>query len=463
MTEPTVAQVAEGDSVRVTIERVAAGGDAIARLPSGRTLFLDRGLPGDVVDATIERVQKRFARARVVTIAAASVARVPSACAVAERCGGCRFWGASYADELAWKSAAAEANVRRLARDVVFPALEVVGADAMTGYRERARLRLGEDGGSGFLAAGSHAVVSSSTCPILHPGLDAARALLTPVVRDLDGVVAMFVEWDRARDAAAVTFEMRRETFTDALRTLRPRVERLKPLYGVSTIVATAGRRPVLLVGDGRVVRERLCGSERAVVREPTGEFSQANGSMNAVLAARVVAAVRAGVPAGEPRRVLELFAGSGNLTFPLLGAGCDVVAVEGASRPVAAAAKAWSGIRPRLGRSASFSVADLSHPLRGDALVGLGRAQVVVTDPPRGGMSAALVEQLAGCEAQRLVYVSCDPPAMARDVARLSRSGWQVSAWSALDLFARTPHLEFVVRLDRPRTGALPLAGSLG
>jgi tRNA/tmRNA/rRNA uracil-C5-methylase (TrmA/RlmC/RlmD family) len=237
----------------------------------------------------------------------------------------------------------------------------------------------------------------------------------------------------------------------------------LKPLFGVSTIVATAGRRPVLLVGDGRVVRERVCGSERAVVREPTGEFSQANGTMNALLRAQVVDAVRAEVDAAQPLRVLELFAGSGNLTFPLLGAGCDVVAVEGASRPVAAAARAWSGIRERVGRSASFSVADLTHPLRGDALTGLGRAQVVVTDPPRGGMSAALVAQLAGCEAQRIVYVACDPPAMARDVTRLAAAGWQVSAWSALDLFARTPHLEFVVRLDRASSGALPLAGGLG
>lgn len=432
-----------GDEATVRVERIAHGGDAIARLPSGRTLFVDRGLPGDAVRVRVEQVRKRFARASCLEIVEPGSERVTPGCPVEATCGGCRFWAASYEAELRWKVEAMRQSVARLAREVAWPEPEVVRAPAVEGYRERARYRVDDEGRTGFLASGSRDLVATDRCAVVHPDIDEARAFLGPVLAGVPGVDDVFFELDHERAGVAALIAFRPDAWVAGLRAVRPRLERRKPMYGITTVVATMGGRPNALIGDGSVLRRRPCGATEAVVRDPVGAFSQANPAINARLQQDVLDAVE---PA-TGRRVVELFAGSGNFTFPLLGAGCDVLAYEGAARPVAAAERAWAEVRDDAPGNGRFVATDLRRPPQPDPFA---EAEVVVLDPPRVGMTAPLAEAVARSSASRVVYVACDAAALARDVGRLAAHGWRVLRWTAYDMMPRTAHLELLVVLER-------------
>lgn len=442
-----------GDVVEVEIDSIAQGGDAFARL-DGMALFLDRGLPGERVRARLEKAKRRHGRARVIEVLAARPDAQASGCAVSDRCGGCRFWRASYQDEVLWKSSAAVSAVERIGRGITWPAPEVVPAPEVTGYRNRARYRAADaEGGSGFLEAGSRNVVATERCAVVHPAIEAVRRPGMAFFAGLPGLESVFFEWDAEQAGVAVTGEFSLRSMTPGLRTVRERVSRHKGrrLDEFTTIVVSASGRHHTIIGDGLVWRRRG-ERESVVVKDPVTSFSQAYDLMNVELIRRVVDG--AGNPAryGQSPNITELFAGSGNLTFPLVEAGFNVDAIEGAAGPVQAAANAYKDSPLSTAEQrVRFHVADLSMPLQGHLGARLQEANVIVTDPPRGGMKAELVAQLCHVPAQTMVYVSCDPPAMARDVAALCQDGrWQVDRWSLADMFPRTPHIEAITVLRR-------------
>lgn len=448
-----------GDSLTATVASIAAGGDAFARV-NNVAVFFDRGLPGDEVTAEVTHAKKRFARARVTRVVRGPDA-APPACSVADACGGCRFQHAAYADELAWKTAAVAESVRRIGRDVEWPTPTVTPSRSPEGYRARARFRLTGEGATGFRAAGSHDVVPADRCVVVHPGIEEVRRTGAAIFAGLPRLESLFFEWDEARGGVALTGEFNARDITKTLRTLRARVARSNGrMQAFTTIVAAAQGRPHVLLGDGCVERWRDTDGGVARVRDPVTAFSQANVATNADLVDAVMAAVCKGAagladPAEGSASAVDLFAGSGNLTFPMLAAGFDVDAIDIAAGPVAAAATAWKdGPGSSPARRARFHVGDLAGGLSGAPLDRLREADVIVTDPPRGGMSPALTEQLArdAERARAIVYVSCDPPAMARDVAALAAHGWTVDEWRLVDMFPRTPHLEAVALLTPPR-----------
>lgn len=471
---------------RATLEvlRVAAGGDGVARHASGLTVFVDRGLPGDRVTGEVVRRKKRFAKLHVESIEAGAHREEPG-CPVADTCGGCRFQHAAYADEWAWKSEATIGAVRRVARHVPLPEPSLVPASSTAGVRHRARVWLSEDEGrlaTGFRRAGGHEVVPQARCPVLAEGLDAARAETVGLLAGVPGVRSLFLERDGVRGGVAVTVELEPDRYVEALRLLRPRVERTPISEGITTLAVahaapqrsprgSAGgggsgalgdeaRRPtpIGLLGDARVVRERPCGEGRVVVHDVVTSFSQAFAEGNAGLQRAVVAALDDLERSGG---VLELFCGSGNFSFPLIGAGWRLDAIEGVGAALAEAERAWNRWRASRGDALAgsgpgFHAADLRDgvPAPWDARV--VEAAAIVLDPPRGGLSAALAAQLARHAHGRVVYVSCDPPALGRDLLRFaSEGGWRVRSWALHDMFPRTAHVEIVAVLERDASAA--------
>lgn len=449
-----------GTRARVDIQRVAAGGDGVARHTSGLTVFVDRGLPGDQVSGEIVQRKKRFARLRVDEITAGPH-RAPAGCAVAEACGGCRFQHAAYEDEWAWKAEAAFSAVQRMARGVDLPRPTHVASAATVGTRHRARVWLVREDGrlrSGFRRAGAHEVVPNEACPVLALGMDAARADALGLLGDVRGARSLFVEWDAVRGGAAVTFEFDREAFVPALRQLRPRIERTPIPDTITTLAASIvpGRfaseaertAPRALLGDGRVVRRRPCGEASVDVYDVVSGFSQAHAEGNRALQAAVVAALD-----DLPREggVLELFCGSGNLSFPLIGAGWQLDAVEGEGPAVAAAIKAWASVKSPGAGPQRFHSADLRDGVPAPLDARVFEASAIVLDPPRGGLSEPLALQLARHARGRVVYVSCDPPALGRDLARFAAEGpWDVTQLALHDMFPRTAHVEAIAVLTR-------------
>lgn len=454
-------RVKVGDAFELELDSVAAGGDGFGRLGGedggpGLAVFTDAGVPGDRVLARATQVKPRHVRASVISVLRASAHAVPPGCEVASACGGCRFWRLAYADELIAKSGAVLEAMRRIGREVVWPEPELVGAVESEGYRCRARLRYDEEGRLGFFGAGSHSAVWAQRCRVLHPALDAVRSRAGALFSGLEGARSVFLEWDDVRHGVAVTGEFDIGDAPHVHRAVRARADRLGTLHDITTIVISSGRNTSPIVGDGRVHRRRTGGAGEVVVRDPVRAFSQANARMNVDLVAAVVDAARnartaasSAAPARNRPNLLELFAGSGNLSFPLIEAGFELDAVEVAEPAVRAAADAWrsAGAPSR----ARFHVADLERGLPPAVVERARAAAVVVTDPPRGGMSEPLVRDLAACRAAgTLVYVSCDPPALARDAARLAGQGWSPRSLRLLDMFPRTPHIEAVAVFER-------------
>lgn len=446
------AQATDGPVVEVTIERVALGtGDAVAHLDDGRVVFVDDGLPGDRVRARLVQQKKRFARATMVERVANGPNRVAPDCAVADRCGGCRFQGYAFAAEHRDKLAALAATVRRIDRSVAWPDPELMPDASPSRWRERAKVHVGSTG-CGFRERRGSGVVVPKQCPVLESRVDAARRVAGRLFANLD-TATLLLELDHVRDAVACTVRVSDDRFDDAVASVVERLDAAHDLAPVGGVTVASRRRSTIVRGDGVVVRERPAGARSLQVNEPSGGFSQANGRVNAMLQALVVdAATRrhdASEVHGDAVTVLELFAGGGNLTFPLLGAGARVDAVEGAGGAIDAARDAWRWHGG--GDGARFFVANLAEGLPVEVEVALASYDVVVVDPPRGGLPASLVEPLVASGAQRIVYVSCDPPALARDVARFAaEGGFAVQRWWGVDLFPRSAHIEALAVLER-------------
>jgi len=411
----------------LTIEGLAAGGDAVAH-HDGRVVFVDRAAPGDRVEvALIERPGDRALFGSVVEVLERGAARVEPACPVAAECGGCRWMHVDLAAQAQAKSKIFASALERIG-GLELSSLQlmplVTAPDALA-YRRRARLHV-RRGKVGYLRERTHALVEVAGCAVLEPALDRALRALPQALRDTQ-LLARVTEIDLVCEGAAWSLALHLPKLTGAIRT---RAEAL---------VQRVGARGAVLVAPGvapSLVAQPVLGTLRPDV------FAQVNAASNAALVAAAVAQLqpRAG------QRVLELFAGSGNFTLPMAAAGAQVVAVEGAGPALSLLRRAADS----RGLSARVKIVEGDALARARALAADGqRFDAVVLDPPRAGCSGlAPVAHAVGAE--RIVYVSCDPATLARDLAEL-RGGGFIPRWAQpFDLFPQTPHVEGLVRLER-------------
>lgn len=443
----------DGPKLSLQLERIAWGGDAIARMEDGRIIFVDGGFPGQRVLAQLTEEGKRFCRARVLEIEESPLPEA-SACPTAATCGGCRFQGAPYADEQAWKIAALQEMLARLSRETDWSQvdLSVVPAPVVAGYRERVRLQVREGGKTGYLAKNSRDFVEAVRCDVLHPAIERARPWAGALSAELLRVHTIRLEWDDVRGQVVLEVPCDRDSWAPVRTELLQRLEASPPptldwegrAVTLSVVIRHQGRWEALH-GDGMV--QRWFGGARVTQR--SGNFAQANRALNERLRERVADWTRGGWDARiGAQRVADFFAGAGNLSFALAARQARVVAIDHASEAIDAGEAAY--LEPQVRSVATWITADL-HQGPFDALrEHFDRSDALVLDPPRGGITAALLEEVARSSARKIVYVSCDPAALARDISRLYAFGWRTARVEAWDMFPRTAHLEVVAELRR-------------
>ncbi|MCA9530913.1 MAG: class I SAM-dependent RNA methyltransferase [Myxococcales bacterium] len=412
-------------------------------------------LPEERVVLGAVRRSGRALRGRVVRVEASSPERVPPVCAHVEACGGCPLMVASRALERDFKlgrlrQALARALVagpegaaaREAPIDGSMPAAALpVGwheGPATEAYRRRARLAFdargaGAEGGAprlGYRRRRGNTLVDVERCPVLAPPLDdawqAIRALLRGVLAGHGEIGLALVD----RERVSVHIRAAEPQPPAAYAACEALLEQAS-VAGVSLSVLDA---PPATWGDGveRVPSDRL---EAPWLEGTAGGFSQANDAVNAALVRHVVELAE---PAGA--RVLELYCGHGNLTVPLAVRARHVVAVEQSAEACRACER---NLRAR-GLTASVRCADAASGAWGDA-----RFDVVVLDPPRVGAADAL-PRIVEARPERVVYVSCDPRSLGRDLTWLGEQGYAVDRADAFDMFPHTAHVESVVRLRR-------------
>ena len=411
------------------VRDIVPSGDAVIETSQG-IVFSRGGLVGEAVQLSLEPKSGRVRRARIVAIEQASAERVQPPCAYVERCGGCCLMHASLAEQRALQ--------QRFLRDALLKAgapstLETrfTSSDQTLGYRRRARLSFRKLRGVmqlGFRRERSHDVIDIDRCLVLAAPLQAALGRLRTSVAPLlegEGELSLAV----GRGGAAVVVIRSAQPQSPALYTACAGLVDGEGISGAALYVAGTSKPAVF--GDPREWSE---GFDGLPLEGTIGGFSQAHAAINRALVQRVRELAQ---PTGM--RVLELYAGAGNFTVALAPEAQSYVAVEQAPDAVAA-------LKQNL--AARSIVAKVVEGDVAQKLVG-GPLDVVVLDPPRTGAPGVLVA-LSVRKPKRIVYVSCDPATLGRDVGELLTRGYALRFAEAFEMFPQTADLESVVLLER-------------
>ena len=393
-------------------------GDAVVETQVG-TVLVPGAYPGERIELADVRKRGGALRGRLVRVLVPSPDRRDAPCPHVDRCGGCPWMSLDPGRQGEIKRGFVEHAA----------GIEVVmhAAPADLGYRRRARLAF-DRGRIGYRQRRSRAIADVPTCAVLAPALRAALGLVRAEwggKLDGDGEIALAIG-EGARAVVALRSDTPQPPAVyEGARALAARGE----IAGVS--IRAGGASVDARFGDPR---EQTLGLDAAPLWGSVFGFSQAQDVVNAALVTTVLALAE---PVGA--RVLELYAGHGNLTVALAAQATEVIAVE--ADPDAAEAcrrnLADRGLRAKV--------------ITGDAAAHAAGAPVdaVVLDPPRTGARDAL-EGIVGRSPERIVYVSCDTATLARDVAELRRARYIPDRAHAFDMFPHTAHVEAVVRLMR-------------
>lgn len=432
------------ERARVSIESLAHGGDAVSRLPDGRTVFVPYACPGDEVDVRVTEDHGRWVRAEIEQVVTPSADRVKAPCPYFGACGGCQWQHVAYERQLAAKRRVVVDSLTRIGR-VAEPVVEpTIASPAQYGYRNKIEMRV-EKGPRGlivgFTRAHTSEVLPIDACLLLPKRAQRLPKSLGGALRFLasrgaEGIVRASVRASQAGELAV-------DVWTAPGPFPRAAAARvLAESTGARTVTRTivrgdAERRDIAGVevySGGGVWRERL-GEDEYVLSAPS--FFQVNTK-----AAELLRTLAVGVlDADGTMRVADLYAGAGTFTLPMARAAGEVVAVE-ASR------YALSDLRRNL-EEAELD-ADVVPGDAAYALGDLGHLDAALIDPPRAGLSEKAMRALESARIGKLVYVSCDPATLARDVARLSAAGYAPRRFVPVDLFPQTHHVETVALLER-------------
>ncbi len=435
---PATANLAAGESAAGGPERIAGlridamghGAEGVAR-HQGRVVFVAGGAPGDLADVVVTDARARFVRARIERLAEPSAARREPPCPWVGRCGGCQWQHLEYTAQLAAKRRNLIENLTRIGGLPTDTVREILAAPSEWRYRHRINLR--SDGGRlGFYRAESHEIIEIDDCAIaaepLGNALGAARAWLAQVRTTIRRLALV-----RSETTPGLVFVANAE---GDLAAADDAINQRLVGDGVCRGLVMFGRGWRRFWGEPTVAFT----VEGATLATTGGEFTQVNLAGNRLLVSTVLALAR--FRAGD--EVLDLYCGAGNLGIPAARAGARVLGVERVPRAVAdAVANA-----ERLGLTACrFECAPAAAVLR-RCVEAARRIDVVLLDPPRGG-ARGILDDLARLAPPRIVYVSCDPPAFARDAAILAGHGYRLTAVQPIDLFPQTYHLEIVAALE--------------
>ena len=393
-------------------ERLVAGGDALGHLADGRVVFVPGALPGELVDVQITQAKKDFARGTVASIVEPSSHRVAPPCEhVARGCGGCSWQHLDVAQHMEAKVAIVREALRRNGK---IETLEVVAGGVVppTASRTTLRMAVTPDGRLGFRRGGSHDVIDTPTCLVAHP-------LLNEFIGDV-----------RVTGATEATLRCGVETGEVGIW--------LHDEDGEDVHGATVSGLPShVVVGRKAMLHEVVQGVSLQV---SMASFFQASQVAAELLVSAVNDAAGDAALSGEYGPIIDAYGGVGLFTATLVDTDIPVVLVE--SNP-----SACSDARSNL-HDHDVSIEQIA--------VEQWRVQdagLVIADPARNGLGAMGVNAVVATEAKRIVLVSCDAVAGARDIRLLLDAGYACEGVTVLDLFPNTPHVEVVSSFSRSGT----------
>jgi len=387
-----------GSLIEVRVEKIVPRGFGLA-FAERLTVLIPLSVPGDELTVRIVELKKRLAFAEIVEIKQPGARRVAAPCPYFGTCGGCNFQQMDYIAQLAAKREIIADCLRRLGKIEVEADIPIVPSPNPWAYRSRARWHLDRDSRAiGYFERNSNDLVDVESCPVLTPGLYSTLEYIRESM-EWDTV------WSERHEIEAATGE-----------------------EGHVSIYSAEGREPPAELSFSVNGETYFFSAET---------FFQANKFLIGEL-------INAAVDGLAGETALDLYAGVGLFALPLARKFKQVIAVEEHSPAVKFAKKNVFDAGLTNIEVVSSSVAGY---LAENAKT---RADLILIDPPRSGTGAGVIEHIATMHPAIIVYVSCEPSILARDLRILLDAGFMIESIKALDLFPQTHHVETVVRLTR-------------
>jgi len=453
-----MAKPRRGDVLDLTIDDLAFGGEGVGRV-HGYVMFVRGGLPGDQLRVKVTETRGRYGRGVIESVTVPSPHRVTAPCPYFGRCGGCRLQHLDYPAQLMFKEKQVRDCLERLGATADFELRPILPAPEAYGYRNKMEFTVAGAGGA--------AVIGLHEADRYDVVLDTERCLLqSETMNTLLAEVR-----SQARDRALAVYDqdsgqglLRFVTLREGRRTgdrmvnivaAAPDVERLQPVAEAlvarvpstgSVVLNVNAKKAAVAVGTEEHV---LVGRDHITERLDDVTFQVSANSFfqtNTLQAERLFGLVEQACELKGDETVLDLYSGTGAISLLLARRCRHVYGIEVAT---AAVDDATRNARANAIHNCTFLAGEVRHVL--PALVRDGvTATVVVADPPRAGFHPKALQALVALAPVRIVYVSCNPATLARDVGDLLRQGYRLEWVQPVDMFPQTPHIEAVARLRR-------------
>ena len=498
-----MASIKKNDIITAEIEGMTSEGSGVAHY-DGMAVFVPGSAPGDVAEIIVIKVTRSYAVGKIKTLTKPGAGRCEPDCPAFPKCGGCTFRHLAYAEECEIKRRRVNDAMKRIG-GTDMEAEEFLPADFSDRYRNKAQIPFGEENGKavfGFYAGHSHRMIPFSDC-LLQPEIFGAIAQATAnFINDTPNDVYdettgkgrfrhLYIRRGFATGEIMVCAVVnanglvREDEFVRRIRAVSP---------GIKSIVINSNREKTNVILGGKcrtawgsdTIRDTLCGltfeisplSFYQVNRSQTEKLYRRAAEYAGLVDGYAVPDGRHAVPDGrhavpdgrhavpdgrhavpdKSQVIFDLYCGTGTVGLSMATKAKRLYGIEIVPDAVSDAI-----------RNAKLNHIDNAEFICGDAreeaqkLVARGiQPDVVIVDPPRKGCSEEAVELLNNIAPKRIVYISCDPATLARDVARLRQYGWQVERFTAVDMFPRTANVETVALLSQKTGQSYPPDGGV-
>jgi len=407
----------------------------LARLANSKVVMVPHVLPSEQVLAGELKQHRSYVEAIPLEIVRPSPDRRLPPCALSGQCGGCHLQHAVYSSQLAIKEEIVREMLVRAGLEAAKGVRPVLASPAELHYRHKVRLHCGRDGQMGFHRAKTHELIPVSSCPLACHCLNDTLARLAAI-----DAGALFSEFELHCSPSDGTVSALLHLKKRGQQVDQDRLGQIRKQGGLAGIALCRGRR-IEPVGNWHVLRQDFSLAGHAYsLQWDCRSFFQVNPRQNEQLVSLVLEL--AGEISGK--KVLDLYCGMGNFTIPLVLAGAEAHGVE--VNPHAIRAAAANGERAACGGQARFTATDV-----GKFVHSFDRAKpdLILVDPPRQGLTG-IAAGVATIGAEQIIYISCDPATLFRDLKIIVEQGYDLVVVQPVDMFPQTAHIETVALLEK-------------
>ncbi|WP_456455908.1 class I SAM-dependent RNA methyltransferase [Thermovibrio sp.] len=429
----------ERKQFKLRIEKLVYGGKGLGRV-NGRIVFVPYVAPGDLVVAEETARKSGFSEAKVVKVLESSKYRVKPICPYFGRCGGCDWQHIDYEQQLNAKRLIVEENLQKIGK-IRNPRIdEVVPSPSPWNYRNRAQVKV-KDGKVGFFGKNSHQLVEVDRCPLLKKDLEGIFPKLKELLRELPTEPYEFHIYSSSKDEVLLKI-----VYQGRFKRIELSLDRVREILGLNLI----GYGIYKISNGGYPERVKFFG--RDFTYEKVGKFkfrvsADSFFQVNLFQVENLIARVSRAATEAQFMLAGDLYCGVGTFTIPVGRYVHRAFGIESNFWAVSDALynKDINGLR-----NVQFFCREAEEGLK---IVEDFSPDLVVVDPPRSGLSGKVVKTLARLpRLRRIVYVSCNPSTLARDLALFHKFGVNLERAKVLDMFPQTYHVETVAYLRKVR-----------